>query len=72
MAQEKIKSKEEALEDALKSIEKIYGKGSIMKLGERPTVDVDSIPTGSILLDKSYLSLQPCFKVVYILPSLSA
>ena len=27
MAQEKIKSKEEALEDALKSIEKIYGKG---------------------------------------------
>ena len=53
MAQEKIKSKEEALEDALKSIEKIYGKGSIMKLGERPTVDVDSIPTGSILLDNA-------------------
>ncbi len=53
MAQDKMKSREEALEDALKSIEKIYGKGSIMKLGDRPTVDVDSIPTGSLLLDNA-------------------
>lgn len=53
MAQEKMRTKEEALEEALKSIEKIYGKGSIMKLGDRPTVDVDSIPTGSILLDNA-------------------
>lgn len=53
MAQDKIKSKEEALDEALRSIEKIYGKGSIMKLGDRPTVDVDSIPTGSILLDNA-------------------
>ena len=42
-----------ALEDALKSIEKTYGKGSIMKLGEREHVSVDVIPTGSILLDQA-------------------
>ena len=53
MAQDKMKSREEALEDALKSIEKIYGKGSVMKLGDRPTVDVDTIPTGSLLLDNA-------------------
>ena len=46
-------SKEKALAEALKSIEKAYGKGSVMKLGERPHVDVDVIPTGSILLDQA-------------------
>lgn len=45
--------KEKALEDALKVIEKTYGKGSVMRLGERPHVDVDVIPTGSILLDQA-------------------
>ena len=43
--------KEIALEQAIKSIEKLYGRGSIMKLGDRPNTDVDVIPTGSILLD---------------------
>ena len=43
--------KEIALEQAIKSIEKLYGRGSIMKLGDRPNTDVDAIPTGSILLD---------------------
>lgn len=42
-----------ALEDAIKSIEKTFGKGSVMRLGERPRVDVDVIPTGSILLDQA-------------------
>lgn len=51
MAQEKGKTKEEALNEALKSIERIYGKGAVMKLGDRPNVDIDSIPTGSIFLD---------------------
>ncbi len=46
-------SKEKALEEALKSIEKAYGKGSVMRLGERPHVDVDVIPSGSILLDQA-------------------
>lgn len=51
MAHEKKELKEEALDAALKAIEKTYGKGSVMKLGERPLVDVDTIPTGSLLLD---------------------
>ncbi|MBQ9457760.1 MAG: recombinase RecA [Bacilli bacterium] len=46
-------TKEKALSEALKSIEKAYGKGSVMKLGERPHVNVDVIPSGSILLDQA-------------------
>ena len=42
-----------ALEDTLKQIEKMFGKGSVMKLGERPATDVDVIPSGSILLDEA-------------------
>ncbi len=41
----------EALEDALLSIHKSYGEGSIMRLGDRPAVPVDGISTGSIGLD---------------------
>lgn len=43
--------KNENLENAIKNIEKIYGKGSVMRLGDRPTVDVDAISTGSLLLN---------------------
>ena len=46
-------NKEKALEDALKSIEKEFGRGAVMRLGDRPKVDVDVIPTGSILLDQA-------------------
>ena len=52
MATEKD-STQKALEDAIKGIEKAYGKGSIMRLGEREHVNVDVIPTGSILLDQA-------------------
>ena len=45
--------REAALEDALKQIEKEFGKGSIMKLGETSNIKVDVIPTGSISLDKA-------------------
>ncbi len=45
------KKQQEALNEALKAIEKEFGKGSIMKLGDRPTVDVDVIPSGSLLID---------------------
>ena len=41
------------LEEVLKEIQKTYGKGSVMKLGERQAVDVDVIPTGSLLLDEA-------------------
>ncbi len=50
MAKEKIE-KDLVLEQTLKEIEKTFGKGSIMKLGERPPVEVDVIPSGSLLLD---------------------
>ncbi|MCI1245678.1 MAG: recombinase RecA [Bacilli bacterium] len=43
--------RDEALEDALKAIEKTYGKGSVMRLGDHARVDVDVIPSGSLLLD---------------------
>lgn len=39
------------LEEAIKQIEKQYGKGSIMKLGDRGNVDVDAISSGSLALD---------------------
>ena len=41
------------LEAVLKQIEKAYGKGAVMKLGDRESVDVDVIPTGSLLLDEA-------------------
>lgn len=44
-------NKMEALNEALKKIEKEHGKGSVMKLGETSGLDVDSIPTGIIGLD---------------------
>lgn len=44
---------DKALEDALKQIEKQYGKGSIMRLGDRVAVDVDVIPSGSLALDSA-------------------
>lgn len=40
-----------ALEEALKQIEKQFGKGSVMKLGDKAHVDVETIPSGSIALD---------------------
>ncbi len=50
MAQVEI-NKEEKLNDALKQIEKTYGKGSVMKLGDRSFVDVDVISSGSLAID---------------------
>lgn len=43
--------KKEALEKAMTAIEKQYGKGSVMRLGEQQHVNVDVIPTGSMALD---------------------
>ncbi|MBP7006629.1 MAG: recombinase RecA [Candidatus Pacebacteria bacterium] len=39
------------LEDTLKAIQTKFGEGSIMKLGEKPRVDINVIPTGSLGLD---------------------
>lgn len=46
-----MQGRAEALNNAIKSIEKAYGKGSIMKLGESTTMNVESISTGCISLD---------------------
>ncbi|MCC8417720.1 MAG: recombinase RecA [Rickettsia endosymbiont of Bryobia graminum] len=43
--------KEKALQAALSQIEKNYGKGSVMKLGQRRAVNIEAIPTGSLGLD---------------------
>lgn len=45
--------KETNLAETLKLIEKNYGKGTVMKLGERPHVDVDVIHSGSLLIDNA-------------------
>ena len=41
------------LDDAIKKIEKQFGKGSIMKLGDRSGVEVDAISSGSIKIDEA-------------------
>ena len=45
--------KTSTLDETLKEIERMFGKGSIMKLGDRQPVDVDVIPSGSLLLDEA-------------------
>lgn len=54
MSQEKkvdISNRQKALELALSQIEKQFGKGSIMKLGQETKMDIASLPTGAISLD---------------------
>lgn len=45
------KEKQKALEMAFSHIEKTYGKGSVMVLGNAPKVEIEAIPTGAINLD---------------------
>lgn len=45
------KDKKKALDQALSKIEKAYGKGSIMVLGDAPQEQISAIPTGAINLD---------------------
>ena len=44
-------AKRKALEDAVAQIEKNFGKGSVMILGQNSTLNVEAIPTGSLALD---------------------
>jgi recombination protein RecA len=55
MAKDKtiMDGKKKALELALSQIEKQFGKGAIMRLGEGVKLDVEVIPTGIISLDKA-------------------
>ena len=43
--------KKKALQTAISQIEKNFGKGTVMRLGDRPDMNVDAIPTGSLALD---------------------
>ena len=52
MPKEKVETnKDKLLSDVLTEIEREYGKGSVMKLGDRAAVDIEPIPSGSLLLD---------------------
>lgn len=44
-------NKRKALDAALSQIDRAFGKGSVMKLGERPNMDIEAVPTGSLGLD---------------------
>lgn len=46
-----MNDRKQALEMALRQIEKQFGKGSIMKLGERTDTKISTVPSGSIALD---------------------
>ena len=48
-----VSNKQKALDLALAQIEKQFGKGAIMKMGEGLNLDIESIPTGIISLDKA-------------------
>jgi len=43
--------REKALEMALASIDKQFGKGSIMRMGEKTSLGIDTVPTGALALD---------------------
>ena len=53
MAKEKENISADVLDETLKQIQKLFGKGAIMRLGERESVDVDTIPSGSLLIDEA-------------------
>lgn len=44
--------KDQAIEQAMLQVQKKYGKGAIMKMGEAPTQEIESFHTGSISLDE--------------------
>mgnify|MGYP000349782800 CR=1 FL=1 len=56
MSTEKLNAeKTKALENAMRQIEKDFGKGSIMKLGEASAkMNIEVIPTGALSLDISF------------------
>ena len=43
--------KKKALQTALSQIDKSFGKGTVMRLGDKPEMNVEAIPTGSLALD---------------------
>ena len=60
--------KKKALQTALSQIDKSFGKGTVMRLGDKPEMNVDAIPTGSLALDAALGHRE----VQYVLPRLGA
>ena len=50
-AKEANSEKLKALQLTMQKLDKTYGKGSVMRLGDAPELEVDVIPTGSLTLD---------------------
>ena len=44
-------NRQKALDEALKKIERNFGKGSVMKLGEKVDTKISTVPSGSLALD---------------------
>src|SRR5690554_679047 len=44
---------EENIKKALLGIEKVFGKGSVMRMGDKPEVDIEVISTSSLLIDRA-------------------
>ncbi len=60
-------NKAKALKVAMDQIEKQYGKGAIMRLGDNKITDVDALPTGSLSLDIALgIGGLPCGRIVEI------
>lgn len=45
--------KQKALDASIAQLEKTYGKGAVIKMGEKPTMQVETVPTGSLMLDRA-------------------
>ena len=52
MVKKELDSREQALEAAMKEIEKEYGKGSVMRLGDKANTQIDTISSGSLKIDE--------------------
>ncbi|WP_031579961.1 recombinase RecA [Ruminobacter sp. RM87] len=60
-------NKQKALQAAIDQINKQFGKGSIMRLGDNKQMDIESIPTGSLSLDIALgIGGLPCGRIVEI------
>ncbi|MDE1548960.1 recombinase RecA [Jeotgalibaca caeni] len=44
-------NRQKALDEALKKIERAYGKGSVMKMGEKVETEISTVPSGSLAID---------------------
>lgn len=49
----KTVDQDEILKTVMKEIEKTYGKGAIMKLGDKSNLTIEAVSTGSLLLDEA-------------------